>query len=257
MTTQNIALIIAYDGTEFYGWQKSCSGPSVEEALENRLQQILQEPLTLQAASRTDRGVHAEGQCINFFTNRAPAIQTLMSSLNSLLPPKIRVLKASFMPLHFHPTLHAEKKEYHYQISKGHFQLPQNRHYSWHVPNRLNIKLMRESAAFFLGTHDFSSFCNNRKNLNYTNKIRTIDNLEIFEIDADQLLLKISGRCFLYKMARNIVGTLVDVGRGKIPIERLPELFLRPHRPHSGLTAPAHGLTLKKIYYSKEFQGYL
>lgn len=253
MNQKNIALVLAYDGSTFFGWQKTSTGPSIEQTLEEVLQQILQQPILLQAASRTDRGVHAEGQCVNFLTRKMESLENLLKGLNALLPPSIRVLGAYQMPLDFHPTLFAEKKEYHYRISMGSLQLPQERFFSWHVPYPLHLQNMRDASLHFLGRHDFSSFCNNCKNLNYTDTMRHMESLEILEIGHNHLQFIIKGSHFLYKMVRNIVGTLIYVGRGKISFREIPELFSLHSRAKAGITAPAHGLTLKKIYYPQQF----
>lgn len=249
MTRQNIALKVVYDGTHFFGWQKNRSGPSIEEALQKVLERILQEPVTLQAASRTDRGVHAEGQWVNFCTEKIPP--TLLS-LNALLPPTIRITSIHRMPLSFHPTLDAQKKEYHYRLCHGSLQLPQDRFFSWHLPYELDIEKMRTASHHFIGEHDFSSFCNSHNNQTYKDKKRTIEKIELFSVQ-EQILFVIIGNLFLYKMVRNIVGTLTYVGRKKIEPEQIPHILTLQSRSAAGITAPAHGLTLKKIYYPQEF----
>ncbi len=244
----NYVLEIAYDGSSFWGWQKIHQGPTIEGTLQQVLEQILQESVTLQAASRTDRGVHADALIVNFLSNKSLDI----SNINALLPDTIRVLSLKEAPCHFHPTLHAEKKEYHYKVSLGDVQLPKNRLYSWHVPHQLDFEKMERASRFFLGEHDFSSFCNFRKNLNYKDKCRRIESL-ILKREDDFLLFSITGNNFLYKMVRNIVGTLIYVGLGKISPEEIPSIISAKKRSHAGITAPAHGLTLKKIYYPQEF----
>jgi tRNA pseudouridine38-40 synthase len=251
---QNYALKIAYEGTEFFGWQKTRHGPSIEETLQTCLECILQEQIVLQAASRTDRGVHAEGQLINFFSEKIFSPDKLLSGLNALLPTSIRALSLSLVPISFHPTLHAEKKEYHYQISLGPIQLPKDRHFAWHVPYRLDFEKMHRGALFFLGEHDFSCFCTNRKNLNYTHKRRLITEIDIISLNPSNLLFTVQGNHFLYKMVRTLVGTLVYIGRGKILSENIPSILEKGLRSLAGMTAPAHGLTLKRVYYPQEFR---
>lgn len=250
---KNIALKLAYDGSDFFGWQKTTLGPSIEGTLQTRLEQIVQEPLVLQAASRTDRGVHAEGQWVNFFTTKPLLLDELRKSLNALLPPAIRILSIHEVPLLFHPTLHAQKKEYHYTVSYGPTQMPHQRFFSWHVPQQLNLQTMQLASLHFLGEHDFASFCNFRKNLNYQNTIRCIEELEIVSLQETHLTFAVTGNQFLYKMVRNIVGTLIDVGRGRILLEALPAILRARRRSEAGVTAPPQGLTLKKIYYPQQF----
>ncbi len=245
---KNILLFLAYDGASFFGWQKTDAGPSIEEALQKVLEQILQEPIQLQAASRTDRGVHAEGQAVNFHTNK-PTPKKM--SLNRLLPSSIRVLEVRVMPDDFHPTLDATGKLYSYSVCFGPTQLPFHRSFSWHIPAMLDIAKMREAADALIGEHDFSSFCNTHENLHYEHKWRRIDKIDCTLLEKNRLRIDIEGNHFLYKMARNIVGTLVYAGAGKLAAESIAQILAAKKRPLAGITAPAHGLTLKKIYFSK------
>ncbi len=242
----NICLLLTYDGTSFFGWQKTESGSSVEETLQTVLEQIMQEPVTLQAASRTDRGVHAEGQVVNFMTDKAPPKKI---SLNRLLPPSIRVLEVNVMAHEFHPSLDALGKLYSYKICYGPTQLPFHRYFSWHVPGELNLDLMKKGAEILIGEHDFSAFCNVHENLNYPHKWRRIDRIEIIELENNRLQIDIQGNHFLYKMVRNLVGTLVYVGLKKLSVEAIAHILASKARPQAGITAPAHGLTLRKIFF--------
>ncbi len=249
---RNVKLVVAYDGTLFYGWQETHEGPSIEGTLRNILEQILQEKITLQAASRTDRGVHAVGQVANFFTTKPVPLADLKKSLNALLPPEIRVVEAEEVPLSFHPTLDSIGKEYCYRLDYGEIQLPERRFFSWHFPYPLDIERMKEGARHFFGVHDFSSFCNMRKNLNYPDMRREICRLEIVEVADGELMIEVAGNHFLYKMVRNIVGTLAYVGQGKIGPEEIAVILSAKSRPLAGMTAPALGLTLTKIFYPEE-----
>ena len=249
----NIALRIAYEGSDFLGWQRTSRGPSIEGTLQAVLEKILQSPVALQAASRTDRGVHAAEQWVNFHTETCLMPVALQYSLNALLPAAIRVLSIHEMPSAFHPTLHALSKEYYYHISLGPVQMPHERFFSWHVPYSLDLEKMREASLHFLGTHDFSSFCNCHKNLNYKDKIRHLTAITLTTPQENHLCMSVKGNSFLYKMVRNLVGTLVYVGRGKIELKAIPRILEAGKRPEAGITAPAHGLFLKKIYYPQEF----
>lgn len=243
----NIRLLLAYDGSSFFGWQKTDAGPSVEGTLQTVLEQILQEKVTLQAASRTDRGVHAEGQVVNFFTEKSPPSKR---SLNQLLPPSIRLLDLHQVAPTFHPTLDAKGKLYTYALCLGEYQAPFHRHFSWHVPDLLKLEEMKRASLPLIGEHDFTSFCNFRENLTYPDKIRRVDRIDFIPLENNRLQIAIGGNHFLYKMVRNLVGTLVDVGRGRIEPERIFEILAAKHRPQAGVTAPAHGLTLKEIYFA-------
>lgn len=249
---RNIVLKIAYDGSDFFGWQSTQTGPSVEASLQAVLKQILGADIILQAASRTDRGVHADGQVINFFTSKNFKCPDLIKSLNALLPKSISVLAAVEAPLNFHPTLDVLKKTYLYQICSGAFQSPKHRFFSWHVPYELNIEKMYEASKFLIGEHDFSAFCNFRKNLCYEHTRRTIFNISFQIIESQRLSISITGNHFLYKMARNLVGTLVYVGRGKIAPHEISGILSAKQRQNAGITAPAHGLSLHHIFYPKE-----
>lgn len=238
---KNIALTIAYDGTSFYGWQETKEGPSIEGHLKEALERILQHPVELQAASRTDRGVHAQGQVVNFFTPK----ELSLLSINALLPKEIRVCDLKEENDAFHPTLDAVGKEYHYRICLGPVQQPSLRQISWHVPHKLDVEKMKKAAKYLEGTHDFSAFCTGERRFDAT---RTLDKVSIFE-DKDGLLIVVRGDSFLYKMVRTLVGTLVHIGRGKI--ENIEQVLQSKERVEAGEAAPAHGLVLKKVFYDR------
>ncbi len=225
-------------------------GPSIEEALQNALQKIIQEEVVLQAASRTDAGVHADQQIINFITsNHTLNLKRLKSSLNQLLPKDIATLNVEEMDLSFHPTLDCKAKEYRYRIFFGDVQLPKNRLFAWHFNGPLDLKLMEEAAFLLIGTRDFSSFCNVKKNHTYKDFIRTLYQINIEKVSDKEIAISILGDHFLYKMVRNIVGSLVYVGCGKIAPLAICDILNSKKRTHIGITAPAHGLTLHKIFY--------
>lgn len=232
---RNLALLLAYDGTCYFGWQKSSSGPSIEQTLQEALEMILQHPIVLQAASRTDRGVHAKGQRVNFFTDNTIDTQLLAYSLNSLLPKSLVILACEQMPDDFHPTLDVTGKEYVYMLCNTPVQLPEHRLFSWHVPKPLDLDLMHSFAKRWTGTHDFALFCNRHEGKTYTSTVRTMHSIDITPLDQGRIKISLVGDHFLYKMARNLVGTLVDVGLGK-KVDR-------------GICAPAHGLTLNRVDY--------
>jgi tRNA pseudouridine38-40 synthase len=245
----NIKLVIAYFGTSFVGWQKTKMGPSIEETLEKILRQILQHDVTLQAASRTDAGVHAEGQVVNFMTSKPLCLQSLQHRLNRMLPKEISIISAENMSEDFHPTLSCLKKEYWYQLCHGFFQMPFLRHTSWHFPYALDLEEMRKASKHLIGTYDFSSFCNNRA-LWDRDPICRLEKIEILPHPEKHLKICILGDHFLYKMARNIAGTLAYVGCGKIKTDQIPMILASKDRTLSGITAPAHGLILKRVFYA-------
>lgn len=246
----NVKLILAYDGTGFLGWQKTNEGMSIEETLQNALQTILQEEVILQAAGRTDAGVHAKGQVVNFkyFKNQVN-LSKLSYSLNCLLPKSIAVLEVEEALESFHPTLDSQGKIYHYEVCLGKTQLPHQRLYSWHIPYPIDIAAMEQASQVFIGKHDFSAFCNVKKNEAYKDKVRIVSRIDLVKLPDNRLRIEIEGTNFLYKMVRNIVGTLVYVGIGKITCEEIHNILKGQDRKKAGITAPAHGLSLFKVIY--------
>ncbi|MCB1111832.1 MAG: tRNA pseudouridine(38-40) synthase TruA [Chlamydiales bacterium] len=246
---RNIRLIVAYDGGNYLGWQKTAMGPSIEDELQRVLQQVLQHPVTLQAASRTDAGVHARGQVVNFFTENSVDLNKLMLSVNSLLPDAIKVMLCTEADSRFHPTIDAKRKQYRYYICLGPAQYPEYRHFSWHCPYPLDRQTMEHAKEQLIGEHDFSAFCNVKKNESYENLYRKLERIAVEDLPDNRLCIIVEGEAFLYKMVRNIVGTLVYVGRGKISLKKIGSIIENKDRTEAGMTAPAHGLTLHHVDY--------
>lgn len=250
MSFTHVLLVIAYDGTGYLGWQKNKIGPSIEETLENAISTVLQHPVQLQASSRTDRGVHASGQAVTFKTHkRIENFPRLAWNIHSLLPRTLTVISAQEVPAAFHPTLDTLAKEYHYSICTGRVQIPQHRLYSWHYPYSLDLEKMRAAAGLLIGTHDFKSFANTKKNEHYASTIRTLETIELVDLGDQRIRIEIKGDHFLYKMVRNLVGTLVEIGRHQRKIENMRDLLACPNRIAAGITAPAHGLFLHRIFF--------
>lgn len=245
----NVKLKVAYDGTHYLGWQKTEMGPSIEAELERVISQILQQKIILQAASRTDAGVHARGQIVNFFTDKQICLDTFKISVNSLLSKDIAILEAEYATLSFHPTLDCIGKEYRYSLCYGAVQLPHRRFFSWHRPCPIDVAAMRHAASFFIGKHDFSALCNDKKNSNYKDYIRNVACIDIVEKSDYRLEIQVKGNNFLYKMVRNIVGTLVYVGCGKINLNKIQDILAGGKRTQAGVTAPALGLCLHQVDY--------
>lgn len=250
-------MTIAYDGTRFLGWQKTnldAVQPSVEYVMQNCLEQILQHPVPVQAASRTDRGVHAEGQVINFIAHKeALDLEKLQHSLNCLLPPDIRCLLAEAADAHFHATIDSKAKQYIYRIYTGPVLLPALRFTHWHIPDALDHEKMLTGARILLGEHDFIALRNTRKGNDYNDTVRTIYSIDFATPANNTLEIKVTGNNFLYKMCRNIVGTLVYIGQGKLSAGTLAKILEGGARADAGITAPAHGLALHKVFYSPVF----
>gem|GEM_PF-50434 len=265
---RNIKLVVSYFGCSYVGWQKAKpthearpSTPSIEETLEKSLAKVLQYPVKLQAASRTDADVHAEGQVVNFFMAKPYVSRTkktgdtdldkLKFILNCMLPRDIAIVSVEEAPIDFHPTLDSIKKEYWYSICNSSMQLPFHRNTSWHFPYPLDLDLMRKAALSLLGTHDFSAFCNAFK-IADRNPICHLEKIEVSKLPQRQVRIAICGDRFLYKMARNIAGTLAYIGCGKLKPDSIVEILNNKDRQFAGITPPGFGLTLKKVYYPEK-----
>ncbi len=240
----NVKCLLAYNGRNYFGFSTTNKQKSVERELQTALEKIFQHPVKIQAASRTDRGVHAEGQVINFTTTAPLNLSKLHLSLRSLLPKDISPLELSIEEPNFHPTLDAKGKEYHYWVCNVPTQLPFHSPFSWHVYSPLDLPKMEFAARSLVGTKDFSAL----SNLSYTNPIRTIRRIELFP-EGNRLRFEVEGDNFLYKMVRNIIGTLIDIGTEKITLESFSTLLETKDRRFAGVTAPAHGLFLKRVFY--------
>lgn len=246
----NIKLTVAYDGTHYLGWQKTNTGPSIEQTLEGALTKILQHDVHLQAASRTDAGVHAHGQVVNFITEKdLPHLDKFQNSINGLLPKDITIIAIEAAAHSFHPTLDCTGKEYHYHLCFDSVQMPHQRLYAWHYPYPLDVALMRECVSKIVGKRDFKAFCNAKKNEPYADHVRDLQSIQIIDLPNNCLRFELKGANFLYKMVRNIVGTLVYVGCGKIDSSDLSSILESADRTLAGMTAPAHGLFLSKVTY--------
>lgn len=230
---------ISYDGTRYFGWQKTKTGPSIQEELEKAILQITRETVQPEAASRTDRGVHAEGQVVQFALAQEWEPSKIHLGLNAVLPKDIRIKEIERKD--FHPTLDASGKEYRYRICQGIAQDPTLRLYSWHFRYPLDRLLVERAAEDLIGTHDFTSFANEEEK-------DPVCSLESIQFDGT--FFRIRGNRFLYKMVRNLVGTLAYAGCGKIAPEAIPGILAAKDRKLAGITAPAHGLYLHQVFYS-------
>jgi len=250
---KNILLKIEYLGTRYRGWQtqrvKSSQGQkqdTVQETIEAVIRRILQHKVNLTASGRTDAGVHALGQCANFKTGSGLSLAKLKKSLNSLLPEDIRISSAKVVKSGFHARYNAKSKMYRYTILNREYGSVFMRETSLHVKNHLDIKAMRKAAKVLKGRHDFKSFqaSDSRKN----NSVRTIKKICVKK-RGSFITIDIEADGFLYNMARNIVGTLIEVGRQKITAQNMKEILRKKDRKSAGPTAPAEGLCLVKVIY--------
>ena len=238
-------LLIAYDGTNFCGWQQQPHGHSVQQAMATALSKILAgEAVQLLAAGRTDSGVHAEGQVAVFRTTQELNMVKVPRSLNAMLAPAICVHACDTVPENFHPIYDAQAKVYRYRIRNTTQHDPFTHAYEWHIPSLLDLPAMQRAAVQLLGRHDFTSFC--AADSNARSKIRTLHELRI-EHDGEVVELWFTGDGFLKQMARTITGTLVAIGLGR----KLDcaDILPRRDRQAAAVTAPARGLTLMRVVY--------
>ena len=246
---RNICLTIEYDGTRFCGWQRQDPKKkfkTIQEEIEKSAAKLFGKKINLVGAGRTDSGVHAEGQVANFKIDSNLPLTNIKRGLNSHLSKDIAIIKAESVDLDFHSRFSAKKKLYRYRIVNRKERSPLLKRHATLVSYDLDINAMRKGAKYLIGKKDFKSFQASDKKK--TNSVRTIDKLSIVK-KASIIDIHIQADGFLYNMVRNIVGTLVDVGRGKIKPEKVKDILSKKYRPLAGQTAPAKGLHLVKVSY--------
>ncbi len=246
MEKKRIRLIVAYDGTNYHGWQFQKNGITIESELNRCLTELLQEPIEVIGASRTDAGVHALGNVAVFDTVARMPAEKISYALNQRLPEDIRIQKSEEVPLDWHPRHCDSRKTYEYRIYRGEFPMPLKRLYSLFTYHALDVAKMREAAKFFVGEHDFKSFCQVHAQVDST--VRTVYDVTVYEEDAD-VVIRVTGGGFLYNMVRIMAGTLLEVGQGKRKPEEIAAIIEAQNREAAGPTAPAHGLTLIKYEF--------
>ncbi|MCX7919177.1 MAG: tRNA pseudouridine(38-40) synthase TruA [bacterium] len=246
MDTRNIKLTIEYDGTNYCGWQIQPQQMSIQKVLEKTLQQILNHPVKLIVAGRTDAGVHALNQIANFKTHSRIPTQNLIRAMNTLLPNDIAVKDAVEVPHSFNARRDAKWRIYQYRILNR--QIPDvfNHNFVYHYPYKINIHRMRQAAKYFIGTHDFTAF--NASPSIMKHSFRTIKKLTI-KREHDWIYITIQGNAFVHNMVRIMVGTLLQVGRGKLEPEDVRAIIQSKQRKRAGMTVPAQGLFLMKVIY--------
>lgn len=243
---RRIKLTIAYDGTNYCGWQVQPNGITIEEVINKALKKLTGENIQVIGASRTDSGVHAMGNVAVFDTETTIPAEKIAMALNQRLPEDIVIVQSEEVPLDFHPRYCDCSKTYEYHIINTRIPMPTKRLTNYFVSYTLDIDKMRQAASYLIGEHDFVSFCNIRTDVE--NTVRTIQELDIIT-NGDEITIRITGNGFLYNMVRIIVGTLVRVGRGFYEPEKVKEILEARDRKAAGVTAPAHGLILTKIEY--------
>jgi tRNA pseudouridine38-40 synthase len=243
-------LIIAYDGANYEGWQTQKTGTGVQQVVEGALAKLFPSKPGLHGSSRTDTGVHALGMVAHF---EIPAqdfkmtLRKLPLALNAWLPEDVKVMAATRAPEKFHARFDAKGKQYRYLVWNHPGMNPLLRRVAWHVPQKLDLPQMRIAAKCFIGKHDFQSFAANPGYKKQTT-VRTLTRCEVKKSGA-QFTFIIEGDGFLYKMCRGIVGTIVQAGMGKFPAGDVKTMLAHKDRRVAGMSAPAHGLTLWKVFY--------
>lgn len=243
---KRIKLTIAYDGTNYCGWQIQPNGITVEEVLNKAICKLTGEEIAVIGASRTDSGVHAMGQVAVFDTETTIPAEKIGMALNQRLPEDIVILKSEEVSPDFHPRYCDCSKTYEYHIMNTQIPIPTKRLTNYFVSYVLDIDKMRQAASYLVGEHDFASFCNVRTDVEST--VRTITELDILQ-NGEEITVRITGNGFLYNMVRIIVGTLIRVGRGFYEPEKVKEILKAKDRKAAGVTAPARGLMLMEIQY--------
>ncbi len=243
---KRVKIIVAYDGTNYCGWQVQPNGITIESVLNHHLSELLGEEIHVIGASRTDSGVHADGNVAVFDTSARMPAERISYALNTRLPQDIRIQDSCEVPSDFHPRFQRTVKTYEYRICSRKFPDPCSRLYSLFYYWELDVEQMKKAAAYLVGEHDFTSFCTKKEEV--TNCVRTIYSLDI-EKTGDQIVIRIRGNGFLYNMVRIITGTLLRVGGGLIKPEQISEILAARDRSAAAETAPAHGLKLVKIEY--------
>jgi len=247
-----LKLTIAFDGRAYAGWQAQACGTAVQDVVERAMSELFGGAHRLHSSSRTDSGVHALGMCAHVDLPSLPAgmeDRKIRLALNARLPEDIRIVEARRVSSFFHARFDAVGKEYHYQIWNHPAMNPLLRNVAWHVPQQLDVKAMREAARFLEGRHDFRSMAANH-GYHIKDTVRTLHEVKIVR-KAALLTVRISGEGFLYKMCRGIVGTLVQVGRGRFRPSDIRRMLEAKDRRVAGMTAPAHGLTLHRVLYRR------
>jgi len=246
---RRIRITLCYDGTEFYGWQVQPGLPTIQGTLERVLEQIEGEPVHVTGSGRTDAGVHALGQVAAFSLKNPIPVDNLRRAMNHLLPPAIRVLRVEETTTDFHPRRDAKAKTYEYRIHREEICSPFERLYVYHYPFPLDEEKMAEAARLFLGTHDFTAFAAaDKTDALGRSKVRTIFDSELRR-QGRLLIYRVKGSGFLKHMVRNMVGTLIQVGRGNLDPDDVRS-FLRAEAPgKAGPTVPPSGLFLVSVDY--------
>jgi len=246
MEKKRVRLVVAYDGTNYHGWQIQKNGITIESELNRCLTDLLKEPIEVIGASRTDSGVHALGNIAVFDTTSRMPAEKFSYALNQRLPEDIRIQRSEEVAINWHPRHCESRKTYEYRIYRGEFPMPVKRLYSLFSYHKYDVERMQEAADYLEGEHDFKSFCQTGAQVETT--VRTIYSVEVEE-QGPELVIRVCGNGFLYNMVRIIAGTLLEVGQGKREPKDICKILEARDRAVAGPTAPAHGLMLMKYEF--------
>jgi tRNA pseudouridine38-40 synthase len=244
---RNFKMIVEYDGTAYCGWQRQENGITIQQVLEEAIQLITGEKVAVIGSGRTDAGVHALNQVGSFRCSTKLPVNKIFMGMNSVLPPDIVVKEMGEVAGEFHAQHDVKSKVYVYKICNQRLRPVLGRNYFWHIRFPLDLALMINAAQFLIGTHDFSCFC--ATGTHVKDRVRTITDIEIKTCDDGLIEIKVEAHGFLKYMVRNIIGTLVEVGRGKRKPEEMKPIIESRDRTIAGVTAPACGLFLKEVKY--------
>jgi tRNA pseudouridine38-40 synthase len=244
---KNFKIIIEYEGTGFHGWQRQKSDRSIQGEIEQALSTMTGGPVTLIGSGRTDAGVHTLGQVANFLCETALSPEVFQKGLNSLLPEDIVIKDCHRVDRSFHACYDAKSKIYHYRIWNRELPIAIGRHYAWYIRRKLDTAAMRSVLTHLIGTHDFKAFEGTGSLRSHT--IREVSAADLIENEDGFIIFTIEVDGFLRYMVRNIIGTLVDVGLGKITPTEFKDILKSKDRSNASATAPAHGLFLMEVKY--------
>ncbi|MFH2107924.1 MAG: tRNA pseudouridine(38-40) synthase TruA [Chrysiogenia bacterium] len=244
--TNNYRVVVHFDGTEYFGWQfQRPEYRTIQAELIRVLKIIAKKQVLVTGSSRTDAGVHSSGLTANFHLPITIEPESLRRALNSLLPKDIRIMECQLMDKSFNARFGAHSKTYVYRIFTGQVQSPFSQRFALHIPFPLDVKAMRKAARYFVGAKDFSSFTSDEPG---KKREREVDMFKM-QVKNEEITFSVRGKSFLRYMVRNMVGTLIDVGKGKIKADEIPAIFAAKDRRRAGQTAPAKGLTLVRVDY--------
>ncbi len=247
---RNFKLVLEYDGSQYHGWQRQLGVMTIQEVIESRLEIMMGAPVGVRASGRTDAGVHARRQVVNFYSRTQLEPEQILRGLNSLLPPDIVVLDSEEAPDSFHARFSVVSKTYEYKILNRSIPSALERHFAWHIRRPLSADVMEECLSMILGTHDFAAFMASGSSVKSTE--RSIYRAFLRRPDAEHILFVFEANGFLRHMVRNLVGTLVEVGRGRLSPADFLDILAGKDRRRAGMTAPAHGLCLAMVNYGGE-----